>query len=55
LTGVYAVDEKGVVTYRLVRVGKNYGDKVEILSGLNAGEKIITAGVEKAIDGGVIK
>lgn len=55
LTGVYAVDEKGVVTYRLVRIGKIYGSNVEILSGLNANEKIITAGMEKAIDGGVIK
>lgn len=55
LTGVYAVDEKGLVMYRLVRVGKSYGSNVEILSGLNANEKIITTGVEKAIDGGVIK
>lgn len=55
LTGVYAVDEKGIVTYRLVRIGKSYGSNVEILSGLNANEKIITGGVEKALDGGVIK
>jgi len=55
LTGVYAVDEKGVVTYRLVRIGEAYGSKVEVLSGLTPGEKIIVEGMDKAVDGGVIK
>lgn len=54
LTGVYTVDAENVITYRLVRTGKIYGDKVEILSGLSDGDKIITVGVEKAIDGGKI-
>lgn len=52
LTGVYAVDARGVVTYRLVRTGKTYGGGVEVLSGLGAGERIVTAGLEKAVDGG---
>jgi len=52
LTGVYAVDSRGVVTYRLVRTGKTYGGGVEVLSGLGAGERIVTAGLEKAVDGG---
>lgn len=54
LTGVYTVDEKGIVTYRLVRTGKPYEGCLEILSGLNAGERIISAGLEKAVDGGQI-
>ncbi|OPY87191.1 MAG: Multidrug resistance protein MdtA precursor [Syntrophus sp. PtaU1.Bin208] len=54
LTGVYTVDEKGVVTYRLVRTGKPYEGGLEILSGLSAGERIISAGLEKAVDGGQI-
>jgi RND family efflux transporter MFP subunit len=54
LTGVYAVDAKGVVTYRLVRTGKVFANGIEVLSGLEPGERIITAGVEKASDGGVI-
>jgi len=52
LTGVYAVDSENVISYRLIRTGKTYGDKVEVLSGLSDGDKIITVGVEKAIDGG---
>lgn len=55
LKGVYAVDEAGVVTYRLVRTGESYGTDVEILSGVDPGEKIIVEGVDKAVDGGVIK
>lgn len=55
LTGVYAVDEKGVITYRLIRSGKRYDGGVEVLSGLNPGEKIITEGMSKAVDGGIIK
>ena len=54
LTGIYAVDPQGLVTYRLVRIGKSYDGGVEILSGLSAGERIITAGLEKAVDGGQI-
>ncbi len=54
LTGVYTVDNLGVIAYRLVRTGKTFGDNVEILSGLTAGDRIITGGVEKAVDGGLI-
>ena len=52
LSGVYTVERNSVITYRLVRVGKPYGDSVEILSGLNPGDTVIVGGVEKAIDGG---
>ncbi len=55
LTGVYAVDNENVISYRLIRTGKTYQDKVEVLSGLSNGDKIITVGIEKAIDGGKIK
>ena len=54
LTGVYTVDSENVISYRLIRTGKTYSDKVEVLSGLSDGDKIITVGVEKAIDGGKI-
>ena len=54
LTGVYIVDANSIVTYRLIRPGRVYGDKVEVLSGLNPNEKMIVEGAEKAVDGGVI-
>lgn len=55
LTGVYAVDNQGIVTYRLVRTGKEYDGHWEILSGLKANDRIIVQGVEKAVDGGILE
>ncbi|MDP2156381.1 MAG: efflux RND transporter periplasmic adaptor subunit, partial [Nitrospirota bacterium] len=54
LTGVYVVDANSIVTYRLIRPGRLYGDRVEVLSGLNTNERIIVDNVEKAVDGGVL-
>jgi len=54
LTGVYTVDSRGLVTYRLVRLGNHYAGGVEILSGLNANDRIITAGMDRVTDGGMI-
>jgi RND family efflux transporter MFP subunit len=53
LIGVYTVDKDSVVTYRLVKTGKTYGENVEILSGLTPGENVVVAGVDRAIDGGL--
>ena len=53
LTGIFVVSDKSVITYRLVRLGRTYGDRVEILSGLTAGDRVVIGGVEKAVDGGV--
>jgi RND family efflux transporter MFP subunit len=55
LTGVYAVDGQGIVTYRLVRTGKQYDGGWEILSGLKPNDRIIVQGAEKAVDGGIME
>ncbi len=54
LMGLYTVDNKGVITYRLIKQGKRYADAVEVLSGLNAGDRIVIGGIDKVVDGGVI-
>lgn len=54
LTGVYAVDSHGIITYRLVRTGIVYANGIEILSGLTSNDRLITEGIERAIDGGII-
>ncbi len=41
LTGVYVVDEKGIVHLRLVTLGRESGARVEVLSGLKDGEKLV--------------
>lgn len=55
LVGVYTVDENNIISYRLVRTGKTFGSKLEILSGLDKGDKVITSHVEKAVDGGEVQ
>ncbi|MBT8339596.1 MAG: efflux RND transporter periplasmic adaptor subunit, partial [Desulfatitalea sp.] len=42
LTGVYIVDDQGTARFRLVRTGKRLGDRVEIISGLKAGQRYVT-------------
>ncbi|MEE9910849.1 MAG: efflux RND transporter periplasmic adaptor subunit [Deltaproteobacteria bacterium] len=54
LTGVYTVDPQGIVTYRLVRAGAASAGSTEILSGLRAGDRVVTGGIERVIDGGII-
>jgi RND family efflux transporter MFP subunit len=55
LTGVFVVDDKMIVTYRLIKTGRVYDKLAEVLSGLSKGESIIVSGMEKAIEGGIIK
>lgn len=56
LDGVYVVDEKGIISYRIVRIGLKYPEKgvVEVISGLNPKERIITDGIEKVVEGAKI-
>jgi RND family efflux transporter MFP subunit len=51
LSGVFAVETGNVARLRLVRVGKREGDRVEVLSGLTAGERIVVEGREMVADG----
>ncbi len=55
LTGVYVLNEKGLISFRPVRAGKTYGERIEVLSGLRHGERIVADGVERVIDGGIIR
>ena len=51
LQGAYVVDSANIVRLRLIQLGKSYGERVEVLSGLREGEKILVAGLEKVQDG----
>lgn len=55
LNGLYVMDEKGIMTYRIVKLGQINGDRIEILSGLRPNERIVVGGLDKAIDGGIVK
>ena len=51
LQGIFVVNPEGTVEYRLVKTGKSIGNKVEILSGLAAGEKIAVSQIDQLRDG----
>jgi len=51
LTGVYTVSQSNTALLRWLRLGSVYGDKVEVLSGLNANEKYIVTAKGKLYNG----
>ncbi len=51
LKGVYTVSGQNRALLRWLRLGKTYGDKVEVLSGLNADEQYIVSADSKLING----
>ena len=55
LTGVYAVGPDQVVTYRLVRLGAEYAENIEILSGLKPDDTIITDNLARIVDGSLLQ
>lgn len=51
LEGLYVVSNGNTATLRWVRTGKTFGDRIEILSGLDDGETIVTSSDNKLSDG----
>lgn len=51
LTGVFVVDAERVARLRLVTLGRRDDRRVEILSGLSPGERVVVEGVERVADG----
>jgi multidrug efflux pump subunit AcrA (membrane-fusion protein) len=49
------VDQSGIARMRLVKTGKPYIDRVEVLSGLSEGEQIVVDGVEAVNDGSRVR
>ena len=51
LTGIYTISDDGHALLRWVRLGKTYGDQVEIISGLSANEKFVVSSESKLYNG----
>jgi multidrug efflux system membrane fusion protein len=51
LVSVFVVDSSQVLHLRLIKTGKQYGDQLEVLSGLNDGDRVIVEGIEKVREG----
>ncbi len=50
-TGVWTVDENNTLKLRLVRLGNEHGEYVEVLSGLSPQDRVVVEGIEKACNG----
>ena len=42
MTGLYVLDANGRALLRQVRLGRSVGDRIEVLAGLSAGERVVT-------------
>ena len=52
---VYVVGDGGVASLRLITTGKRRGDKVEVLGGLDPGERVVVDGIDRVTDGCVVR
>ncbi|MBI2425228.1 MAG: efflux RND transporter periplasmic adaptor subunit [Candidatus Hydrogenedentes bacterium] len=55
LLGVYVVGEGDIARLRLITRGKTYDAGVEVLSGLDPGERIVSDQVDQVADGAIVK
>lgn len=54
LPGVFVLDGNGQARFRLVRVGKTTGDRLEVISGLQPGEMLVRGDLTEVRDGSPI-
>ncbi|MCK4603604.1 MAG: efflux RND transporter periplasmic adaptor subunit, partial [Deltaproteobacteria bacterium] len=51
LTGLYLVDSENIAHFRLIRLGRTFGDNVEVLSGLKEGDRYVIRPSPRLEDG----
>ncbi|VAW09987.1 Probable Co/Zn/Cd efflux system membrane fusion protein [hydrothermal vent metagenome] len=54
LSGIYTISQSNTALLRWLRLGRTYGDKIEVLSGLTADEAYITSAEGKLFNGAKI-
>jgi multidrug efflux pump subunit AcrA (membrane-fusion protein) len=54
LTGVFVMDQSNSARYRLIRTGRLYGDRVEVISGLEPGDRLVLDEPHKLREGALI-
>lgn len=55
LSGLYTVNQQGEAMLRWLRLGKEYPDGIEVLSGLKSGEQFILSSESKLTDGAKVE
>lgn len=43
IPGVYVVDEQGVAHFRMIRTARQFDDRIEVISGINTGDRIVVS------------
>jgi hypothetical protein len=51
LQGVYVLDADQIAGLRYVTIGKSAGEQIEVLSGLQGGEKLVAAAGDRDLSG----
>lgn len=51
MTGVFVVDRDGIAHFRLVRLGAQVGELVDVQAGLNAGDTVVTSNLAEVENG----
>ena len=54
LTGIYTIGNKNTAILRWLRIGKSFGNQVEVLSGLSANEQYIVSAEGKLYNGALV-
>ena len=52
---VYVLNANNTVSYTKVELGQRMGNTYEILSGLNDGDRVVTAGISRLVDGTTVR
>jgi len=55
LTGFYLVDKKQTARFRLIRIGKTFGDSVEVVSGMKEGDRYVVSPPPQLVDGALVE
>jgi hypothetical protein len=55
LSSVFVVDTSSIARLRLIKTGKSFGDRVEVLSGLNENEQVVIEGAQELSDGSPVE
>ena len=55
LTGVFIVDEKNTARFRLIRIGRVYGDQVEVISGIKDDTRLVTKPSAQLTNGSAVE
>lgn len=55
LTSLWVLDKENIARMRIVKIGKRLGERIEVLSGLSDGERVVVGGVEKMSEGAKVE